>query len=63
MAVVQSIGGGNHAWWQELGYGSMRQMIQEDSAASERCRRYSGCWGVAPHVFEFAAVVAVGGGW
>lgn len=33
----------------------------EDSAAGEQCRRYSGCWGVIEHVFESAAVVAVGG--
>jgi ribosomal protein L21E len=33
----------------------------EDSAAGEQCRRYYGCWGVVHHVFESAAVVAVGG--
>jgi ribosomal protein L21E len=33
----------------------------EDSAALERRWRYSGCWGIVHHVFESAAVVAVGG--
>ena len=33
----------------------------EDSAALEQCRRSSGCWGIVHHVFESAAVVAVGG--
>ncbi len=33
----------------------------EDSAASDRCRRYSGCWAVVQHVYETAVVVAVGG--
>jgi hypothetical protein len=33
----------------------------EDSAVSQRCRRYSGCWAVVEHVYETTAVVAVGG--
>lgn len=33
----------------------------EDSTASERCRRYSGCWGVVQHSYESVVVVAVGG--
>jgi hypothetical protein len=33
----------------------------EESTASERCRRYSSCWAIVQHVYESAAVVAVGG--
>ena len=33
----------------------------EDSAAQQRYRQYSGCWGIVHDVFESAAVVAVGG--
>ena len=33
----------------------------EDTAASQRCRQYSGCWGSVQHIYESAVVVAVGG--
>ncbi len=33
----------------------------EDSAASQQCQQYSGCWGIVHHIDESAAVVAVGG--